>query len=44
VGRTLEEDLTNHATFFRKIGNGWEVLDRIGGGWEWESIALGLAR
>jgi hypothetical protein len=44
VGRTLEEDLTNHATFFRKAGNGWEVLDRIGGGWDLEAMALGPAR
>ena len=44
VGRSLEEDLTNHATFFRKAGNGWEVLDRIGGGWELEAMALGLTR
>jgi len=44
VGRTLEEDLTNHATFLRKAGNGWEVLDRIGGGWELEAMALGLTR
>jgi hypothetical protein len=44
VGRTLEEDLTNHATFFRRAGNGWEVLDRVGGGWELESMALGFAR
>jgi len=44
AGRTLEEDLTNHATFFRRAGNGWEVLDRIGTGWELESMALGLTR
>jgi len=42
VGRTLEEDLTNHATFFRKGENGWEVLDRIGSGWELEETALRL--
>ncbi len=44
VGRTLEEDSTNHATFLRKAGKGWEVLDRIGGGWELEAMALGLQR
>jgi hypothetical protein len=44
AGRTLEEDLTNHVTFLRKAGNGWEVLDRIGGGWELEAMALGLPR
>lgn len=44
VGRTLEEDLTNRATFFRRGEVGWEVLDRIGGGWEMEEMALGLTR
>ena len=44
VGRTLEEDLTNRATFFRRSEAGWEVLDRIGGGWEMEEMALGLTR
>lgn len=44
VGRTLEEDLTNHATFFRRTENGWEVLERIGRGWELEAMALGSNR
>jgi hypothetical protein len=44
VGRTLEEDLTNHATFFRRAEKGWEVLDRIGRGWELEAMALGSKR
>jgi hypothetical protein len=44
VGRTLEEDLTNRATFFRRAEHGWEVLDRIGSGWELEEMALGLSR
>jgi hypothetical protein len=42
VGRTLEEDLSNHATFFRRRENGWEVLDRVRDGWEMEQMALGL--
>jgi hypothetical protein len=44
VGRSLEEDLTNHATFFRRTEAGWEVLHRIGDGWELEQMALGLTR
>lgn len=44
VGRSLEEDLTNHATFLRRTTHGWEVLERIGGGWELEAMALGLKR
>jgi hypothetical protein len=42
VGRTLEEDFSNHATFFRRKEDGWEVLDRVGGGWEMEDMASGL--
>ena len=44
VGRTLIEDLTNHATFFRRDETGWVVLDRVGRGWELEATALGLKR
>ena len=44
VGRTLEEDLTNRATFLRRAERGWQVLDRIGGGWDLEEMALGLTR
>ena len=44
VGRTLEEDLSNHATFFRRRENDWEVLDRVGSGWEMEEMALELFR
>jgi hypothetical protein len=40
VGRTLEEKFTNHATFFRRNENGWEVLERIGSGSELEALAL----
>jgi hypothetical protein len=39
VGRTLEEDNTNHVTFFRKTERGWGVLLRIGKGWEMEDLA-----
>lgn len=42
VGRTLEEDFSNHATFFRRGERGWEILERVGGGWEMEEMALGL--
>jgi hypothetical protein len=42
VGRTLEEDLSNHATFFLRKGDRFEVLDRVGSGWEMEEMALGL--
>ncbi len=44
VGRTLEEDLSNHATFFRRRERDWEVLDRVGAGWEMEEMALELFR
>jgi hypothetical protein len=44
VGRTLEEDLSNHATFFRRRQHDWEVSDRVGSGWEMEEMALGLFR
>ena len=40
VGRTLLEDHTHHATFFRRNENGWEVLERIGLGSEVEDLAL----
>jgi hypothetical protein len=42
VGRTLEEDLSNHATFFRRKEDRLEVADRVGAGWEMEEMALGL--
>jgi hypothetical protein len=44
VGRTLEEDLSNHATFFRRRDRDWEVLGRVGDGWEMEDMALDLFR
>jgi len=40
IGRTLEEDFSNHATLFRRQDQGWEVLERIGGGSEMEEFAL----
>lgn len=40
VGRTLEEDFSNHATLFRRGESGWEVLERIGAGSEMEELAL----
>ncbi|HEY1760875.1 MAG TPA: hypothetical protein VGG72_36230 [Bryobacteraceae bacterium] len=40
VGRTLEEDLTNHVSLLRRGEQGWEVLERIGQGWELEGLAL----
>jgi hypothetical protein len=43
VGRTLEEDFSNHATFLRRAESGWEVLERIGAGSEMEELALGGA-
>jgi hypothetical protein len=43
VGRTLEEDSSNHATVFRRGDSGWEVLERVGAGWELEKLALGGA-
>jgi hypothetical protein len=40
VGRTLEQDFTNHVTFLRRGEHGWEVLERIGSGSEMESVVL----
>lgn len=40
AGRTLEEDFSNHVTFFRRLDDRWEVLERIGNGLEIEEIAL----
>ena len=40
AGRTLEEDFSNHATIFRRNHEGWTVLERIGKGWELESLAI----
>lgn len=43
VGRTLEEDFTNHATIFRRMDNGFDVLEQIGDGSEIEEVALDVA-
>lgn len=40
VGRSLEEDFSNHATIFARREKGWEVLERIGQGSEVEDLAL----
>jgi len=40
VGRTLEEDLSNHVSFFRRLEKNWEVLGHVGKGWELEALAL----
>lgn len=40
VGRTLEEDLTNHVSFLRRGENGWELLGRLGNGSLIEGLAL----
>jgi len=43
VGRTFEHNFSNHVTFFRKHESGWEVLLRIGGGWEAEDLTFRMA-
>jgi hypothetical protein len=40
VGRTFEEDFTNHATFFRRNLDSFEVVERLGSGSEMEALAL----
>jgi hypothetical protein len=40
VGRTLEEDRTNHVTFLRRRDEDWEILARIGTGSEMEEFAI----
>ncbi len=44
VGRTLEDQITNHATFFRRGEQSFEVLERIGKGSEIEPLALRVNR
>jgi hypothetical protein len=39
VGRTLESDFSNHATFLQKQETGWGILARIGNGSEMEGYA-----
>ncbi len=43
AGRTLEEDLSNHVSLLRRGDRRWEVVERIGRGWELERLALGAA-
>jgi hypothetical protein len=38
VGRTSQEDETNHATFFRRTDKKWEVLETVGNGSEIEEL------
>lgn len=40
VGRTAEDDFSNHVTFFRRQEDGWEVLERIGKGSDIEDLVL----
>jgi hypothetical protein len=40
VGRTWEDDCSNHATFFLRREDAWQVLGRIGNGSEIEQLAL----
>jgi hypothetical protein len=44
AGRSLLEDLTNHATVFRRGENGWEAMARVGSGWELEEMAHKASR
>ena len=41
VGRTWEHDCSNHVSLLRRSDRGWELLERIGTGWEMEPAALG---
>lgn len=40
VGRTMEDDFSNHVTFLRRQEDGWEVLERIGKGSDIEDLVL----
>ena len=41
AGRTTEQPpYTNHASLFKKSGSRFELLEKIGDGWEWENLAL----
>jgi len=43
VGRTWEHDSSNHASLLRRADSGWELLERIGTGWEAEAAILAEA-
>jgi hypothetical protein len=40
VGKTREDDFTNHTTFFRRREKGWEIIERTGSGSEIEELVL----
>lgn len=40
VGRTMENDFSNHVSLLRRQPAGWELLERIGKGSEIEALAL----
>lgn len=40
VGRTMEDDASNHVTFFLRGENSWEPLERMGNGSEIEALAM----
>jgi hypothetical protein len=40
VGRTWEDDFSNHATFFLRREDAWQVLGRLRNGSELEDLAL----
>lgn len=43
VGRTLEQDFSNHVTFLQRGEQGWEILGRIGSGSEMEELVAATA-
>jgi hypothetical protein len=44
VGRTREDDFTNHVSFLRRGAGGWQVLERVGKGWDLEELAVSHIR
>ncbi len=42
VGKTREDDFSNHATIFRRKESAWEIVARTGSGSEMEEIALSI--
>lgn len=40
VGRTLQEDFSNHVSLLQREPQGWKLLERIGNGSEVEGLAL----
>ncbi len=41
VGRTMEDDFTNHVSIFERRGAGWQLVQRMGRGSEIEQLASG---